>query len=472
MILFKQLPAPQKSPASLIVGQKSGACGERITSMRKRATAAALILALLPLIGCTLLPNTVRAATITAASCSRNDVGTAVNNAVNGDIVRIPAGTCTWTTTLTINAKYLTLEGAGANSTIIVDGVSKAAYPNVPHVLVWTTPTAGLSRLAGMTFQGQSQDTSNKGMVIIKGASHSFRIDHNKFVPNGTTAMFLYGDLWGVIDHNVFDMSAQKGYGLYVMGAGYGDASWADGSTLGTGENVFLEDNLFTQDRSKGFFYPAMDGWAGHRVVFRYNQLNAVKIGNHGTESGGRQRSARQYEYYNNTWTWDMYSPATPSTSKNGYPSLFAIRGGTGVIYNNTATITNGSVAAFADFQYYRAGTSYSPWGKCPSIWDQSATRCLDQTGVGGGTLLSGTTPTPSGWPDQANDPAYVWNNKINGVISAPISQVPSVVQEGRDFILTAKPGYTPYTYPHPLVSGATVNPGPIIPAPTGLSVQ
>jgi len=200
MILFKQLPAPQKSPASFILCQKSGACGGRITSMRKRATAAALILALLPLIGCTLLPSTVRAATITAASCSRNDVGTAVNSAANGDTVVIPPGDCIWATNLKISSKYLTLQGAGIDKTIIRDGVSKATYPNIPQVLVWNTIDGGITRLTGVTFQGGTlADNYNKGMLEINGSSHRFRIDNCKFIPTKTSAIFLYGDFWGVI---------------------------------------------------------------------------------------------------------------------------------------------------------------------------------------------------------------------------------------------------------------------------------
>ena len=42
-----------------------------------------------------------------------------------------------------------------------------------------------------------------------------------------------------------------------------------------------------------------------------------------------------------------------------------------------------------------------------------------------------------------------------------------SNVQAGRDFILGAKPGYSPYAYPHPLVSGAAPVPAP---APVGLA--
>ena len=98
----------------------------------------------------------VEAATRNAASCSRTDVGNAVNSAADGDTIVIPAGTCTWTTSLAITNKILTLQGAGPNSTVIVDGVSKATYPNIPEVLVWQTKPGGISRITGIGFEGGS----------------------------------------------------------------------------------------------------------------------------------------------------------------------------------------------------------------------------------------------------------------------------------------------------------------------------
>jgi hypothetical protein len=49
-------------------------------------------------------------------------------------------------------------------------------------------------------------------------------------------------------------------------------------------------------------------------------------------------------------------------------------------------------------------------------------------------------------------------------------------VHEGRDYFLSAKPGYTPYTYPHPLhaqfaLSGGKLTPNVAPPAPQNLRV-
>ncbi|MCL4204643.1 MAG: hypothetical protein KJ000_19320 [Pirellulaceae bacterium] len=49
--------------------------------------------------------------------------------------------------------------------------------------------------------------------------------------------------------------------------------------------------------------------------------------------------------------------------------------------------------------------------------------------------------------------PTCVWNNTLNGRVGRLVSSSPRI-QDGVDFFNgTPKPGYTPYAYPHPLVS-------------------
>ena len=410
-------------------------------------------------------PWTLQAATITALSCSYNDVKTALNDAVNGDTVFVPPGTCTWTKSMDFDlaiangtSKYLTLQGAGIDQTIIIDGVSKDPYPNIPYLLRWTVVGGGLTRVTGFTFQGGTTiDPYNKGMIYIRGQSQLFRFDHNKVIATKTAGMVTSGDVLGVIDHNTFNVS--KAWGLYTFheswgGIGsYGDNSWALPSTLGTQQALFIEDNSFLNDQSSSYHRYAVDGWAGGRVVYRNNSFIACTWANHGTESSGRSRSQRQFEIYDNTWTWDLMG--------NSFASLIGARGGVGVVYNNTATITNGSINQFFDLTYYRANQSFAPWGQCPSAWDQSSTACLDQTGKGQGNLISGDTPSPIQWPNQISDPTYAWNNTTNGITSVAVSHVPNVVALNRDFFTKPRPGYTPYTYPHPLTAGTLIASSP-----------
>ncbi len=92
----------------------------------------------------------------------------------------------------------------------------------------------------------------------------------------------------------------------------------------------------------------------------------------------------------------------------------------------------------------------------------------LDQVGRGSGERLSdasvGSWPNSvsytfsvatrtNSWPNQALEPLYSWNNTMNGTPSGISSPYPNI-QEGRDiYFNTSKPGYTPYAFPHPLVT-------------------
>src|SRR5262245_52282431 len=63
----------------------------------------------------------------TAASCNYSDVNAVINGpthtAVNGDTINIPAGTCTWTSGLSVPSGIgISIIGAGASLTTIIDG--------------------------------------------------------------------------------------------------------------------------------------------------------------------------------------------------------------------------------------------------------------------------------------------------------------------------------------------------------------
>ncbi len=409
---------------------------------------------------CLLWTTSARAATIQAASCSQAAVATAVNSARDGDTVVVPAGSCSWTANLTITNKMLTIQGAGIGQTTLIDNVPRVN--GQPQMLNWITKDGGLSRITGITFQGgTTPDGFNTGIVDISGVSHQLRIDHCRFVPTQTSGLMLEGYLWGVIDHNIFDVSSGTGFGMYIFhnawnvsGSDFGDASWADDTSMGTNKAMFVEDNTFTNNQSVIPQQYAVDGWSGSRVVYRNNTFVNTTWANHGTESSGRWRSQRQYEVYNNTF------------SLNGnisFPSMVGARGGVGVIFNNTATTSGGAgIDVLVDLQYYRATGSFDPWGQCngSSVWDgdqqSNGYPCLDQPGRGKGSLLSNFTPTPTGWPTQIAEPTYAWNNRVNGTVSNVRSNVPSYIVEGRDFVNLAKPNYTSFVYPHPLVSPST----------------
>src|SRR5690606_33261245 len=82
----------------------------------------------------------------------------------------------------------------------------------------------------------------------------------------------------------------------------------------------------------------------------------------------------------------------------------------------------------------------------------ESGWRCQYQIGS------MGEGPTAVGFP------LYLWSNTKNGTATGmECTHGCSHVQSGRDFInngTSPKPGYTPFTFPHPL-AGATPQPKP-----------
>src|SRR5262245_7343253 len=94
----------------------------------------------------------------------------------------------------------------------------------------------------------------------------------------------------------------------------------------------------------------------------------------------------------------------------------------------------------------------------------------IDQPGRALGSMLSGDPPPlPIGWNDQVTEPCYSWNN--GGVnFSAGVG-----TRQGVHFFNnTPMPGYTHYTYPHPLVTGGEPSPTPTATptsTPTSMSI-
>ena len=133
-------------------------------------------------------------AVINASSCSNTSVQSAINSAASGDTVAVPTGNCTWTSTVTISGKAITLQGAGIGQTNVNDSTPGAAL-NI------TASSTNFVRVTGFTFI-KSANNSN-GMVQIGGTSTftgqvAFRFDHNRIAmassgARGITPVGVYG---------------------------------------------------------------------------------------------------------------------------------------------------------------------------------------------------------------------------------------------------------------------------------------
>ncbi len=338
---------------------------------------------------------------IVAASCNQTNVLTAINVSSDGDTVTVPAGTCAWNT-LTISNKSISLIGAGI-TTGTTPGCGGCAT-QITGGKVFTINTkstggtpAGFFRLAGFQFTsdgGGCSGATNDAWSYVQGSSSNIRLDHNTWVSNvGVPCPVLTLNAYstafaGVADHNTVTMN---GHGVPisifdVSGDTHGNDAWAapdNMGDLGLASTFYFENNTLTNNTA----YAVTDGWIGSRVVWRYNTLFEMGVGNHGTESA-LNRGMRLMEVYEN----DFWMTAVD----DGNGGLASSRGGTGVIYNNRIHLRNGHSAILAVMHNYRRDlTEGHPWGPCgafnatftqsggtatattaSSVWNSNAANC------------------------------------------------------------------------------------------------
>ena len=420
----------------------------------------------------------VDAATITAANCSVAAVQGAVNNAQHGDTVVIPAGKCTWTSGLSVN-KGITLTGAGIDKTIIADNVPGDLFAlsvSAPNRIVFGNLTiVGTTGYTGYTEWGQHH-------VNIGGSQTQFRIHHVKFNPTTKHRAIAVFNAFGLIDHVQTTTSIHRqaifiAHGSAFGGGNYGDKSWAAPADWGGPTAVYVEDSTFVGPSSQ---VGVIDSERGARVVFRYNNVTDYHVGSHGLDSGQRNRSMRTMEVYRNhfhqTYSRDFFTWC---------------RGGSCVVHNNAITTDSGkSLNQVVKVYSCRtqggcSGEPYSStWGMCngSSPWDgnqsgQSGYRCADQPGSGTSVDLNDASldtlqAKPVKFQNQL-EPIYIWGNTFNGASGNDAGGTSIHVQRNRDvYSDVERPGYTEYTYPHPLAGGAPPATSTAPSAPTSLTVR
>jgi hypothetical protein len=385
--------------------------------------------------------------TYTAPSCSRADVQAAINqhlsNPADGDIISIPAGTCTWTGATALKGNFthsVTIQGAGAISstsggasttgtdqTVIIDNISHGGG---------SVPTMELSTVSGKTLRvtgiavlmNASSSATNNGVVQFGGA-FTVRMDHCHIYTNGgSTGVTFYGFIIGVLDHNYFDAAsgavtndiAYHNASTWNGTGDYGDASWADTEHWGTNQFLFLEDSRFYNG-------VVSDGHEGARYVMRYNTVTAAtndrpnegQVVNHGLTSG-RGRSVRAAEVYHNNFV-------QPGTIGANHPT-YSVNGGSLLYWGNTITQYRSAVQidyTRKDNSTYPYGSTPNGWGNCTgssgTAWDgPGGSPCIDGPARGAGDRLSGYFPnvvnTRTGniaWPQQQLSPIYAWGNSF-----------------------------------------------------------
>jgi hypothetical protein len=160
------------------------------------------------------------------------------------------------------------------------------------------------------------------------------------------------------------------------------------------------------------------------------------------------------------TYTTDL-TPPSPATG-----TMFASYGTHfSEIVGNTAT-----QITFRDSAQPQSGPGTLRFAVGDTFEINKVTQSMDMIGRGAGTInLNGqySPSVPNGWNDQSTSAWYEWNNTREGGAGVHFSSNSATIVQGVHYFNdTTKPGYTPFAYPHPLVSGITG-----LAAPTNLRV-
>jgi hypothetical protein len=359
---------------------------------------------------------------------SESDTQAATDAAADGDVIRLPAGSSTWSTGVTVN-RGVTIEGRGVSSTTLTN-------PGTSYSLFNVTCDQVETRITGIAFKGQ--------YAIKLGGSYTttqFRIDNCTFNCGTAQGILLqfYSNAPGLVDHCSFSGGSASEM-IHNMGFGANnDAGWLDDVYPGSASAVYIENCTFTKDPiSDKYFWgtAAIQSFYGARTVMRDCHLNYCHIDQHGNVPP--LYGARWFEFYNNTF----YVP--PSGNQSDY---LALRGGSGVVFNNH--VSGGPNTGAGVIELYSNETANPPL-----------------CGPGGGIFVNG---------GRSMSPVYIWGNDSSMTISSGSSNV----IQGRDYLVSSTQptvmikrqlttdtanttySYTPYVYPHPLDDGSTSVFGP-----------
>jgi hypothetical protein len=319
------------------------------------------------------------AGTFTAVSCNQADVNAVINGpthvAVDGDIINIPAGNCTWSGGVSVPSGIgIQIIGAGTQNSnfICTPSVTTGCGAGTPTVTITgggfaMAPRFGnsLSRLASINFNPPGLPLTIQGTCTPSGCP-TVRVD-DLVLPsswagvNSDNNTLVFSNMWGVVDHNTvgdntprssYVLLANVGHGAWQGIGDFGDNSWASADTFATTQLINLQNNkavgngVLTDTDFPCCSAPGTN-FGGGRYACEFNQFLPVDTTsgacpNHGTDTTGRPRGARQIEA--------LYNFGTTS----GDNGLWGARSGTARIFGNSFTGSAGSLKFYANLDAQR----------------------------------------------------------------------------------------------------------------------
>ena len=401
--------------------------------------------------------------------------------------------------------RWIILTTPGVNETKLVNNLN-TGNPMFSITIdgSYHTSISGIHFAEGKTPGYNILFTTNGSLGIIGGQSiliHDNMFEHgNPEWINANTNQFV---IW----NNSFVANQWQSSNAVIRTVdasnGLGNWSWTNGSTMGTADTTGMSNGYFETNDLEGVAI-STDYDSGARGVFRYNFMNESYIITHGPDTSNI--GLRHLEFYNNVAINQVFGNAFDFSLGNGWINL---RGGTMVVTNNTWPQITGFYAkndiTWQVQNLERDAGSHACWGlgttggaNYPSprqvgmgyVTGKGTAHGVDYTctGVGSsvgclGNQVFGPASIDAFTYVGDNEPVYIWGNtrtltftngdyppgQGNNCPNPPNPDtVANYVASGRDYFNgTAKPGWAPYTYPHPLTKGTQSSGSPT--APTSL---
>lgn len=463
-----------------------------------------------------------------AVGTTATDVNSTLSSASDGATLTFATGSYSWTSNINFSmSKGVTLACASTGGCAVTGSGIIGMYGTC------SGNSTKLYRVSGFVFSGRGTSLFFYGPSTCKLSN--VRIDHNTFTgsPNGSN-LIVFGEntsvdnfIYGVADHNTVNSSGSILFSQCLNGANNNPPVGA----LGSEKNFFYEDNTFNTSALTSNGDPITDMWGGCSQVFRYNRVYNTRIAVHGSQhawgpinmevyknyveinnasdgyvqygnrlvhhqgsgtymifdnafratagqSGGPvvvQHSGSQYARGNSTicdGTAQIDGNRSPSTTNRGYPCyrgpgrdmdrmlkpMYSWRNR----WDNTGTIVTLQCQNYASFTCSAHVVENRDYYNALSTSAQtSPTSPFNGTiGMGFGTLSNRPTTCTTGSEIGGGVGYFATDQGPQGTLYQCSATNSWTVH------------YTPYTYPHPLVSGsgsgATLPP----PAPQNLAVQ
>jgi hypothetical protein len=394
------------------------------------------------------------------------------NFARDGDTITVPSGSFSWGQNGLHITKAIMLQGAGAGTT----NITLSGHP----VFTITKNASGIIQVRDITFLATGGAGTLPDPILLDGTWPGGQpiIFYNVGVTLNGASLISCDIAGGAIfshitfngDWNAFFISVKDGLNT---------SSWTTADSIGMHDtngtkNIYIEDSTFTGG-SNGI----IDCDDNCRVVMRHNTFNDSGFNSHGKDSS--TYGGRHFEIYENQFLLPDQTCANGNQSLSNVNQYIWIRGGTGVVFNNNYQhLFTQCWGLKPEIRIsIRGAEDTRPQGTCNQVVYPVPHQCgrnnngaidfTDPIWFWGNT--GATVSVFSGWT-WGNPCGFNWNtfwqwgrDGMNTSLTLP-TVLPSIGGTVSALGGTAKPGYTAYTYPHPLVPGGSPSPTPT-PTPT-----